>query len=132
MFFVGGGLVSWASKRQETVALLTVEAEYMAFTRATQQALWLTKFMEEICMPQQTPICIFGDNTGAIANTQNDKNHRRTKHIDMKHHFVKEKVVMQSVEFNYVSSSENLADILMKPLAKEAVVCCCVGIGIRD
>jgi len=49
----------------------------------------------------------------------------------MKHHFVKKKVVMQSVEFNYVSSSENLADILTKPLAKEAVVHCCVGIGIR-
>jgi len=44
---------------------------------------------------------------------------------------MKKKVVMQSIEFNYVSSSENLADILMKPLAKEAVVCCCVGIGIR-
>jgi len=131
MFFVGGGLVSWASKRQETVALSTVEAEYMAFTRATQQALWLTKFMEEIRMPQQTPICIFGDNTGAIANTQNNKNHRCTKHIDVKHHFVKEKVAMQSVEFNYVSSLENLADILTKPLAKEAVVHCCVGIGIR-
>jgi len=131
MFFVGSGLVSWVSKRQETVALSTVEAEYMAFTRATQQALWLTKFMEEIRMPQQTPICIFGDNTGAIANTQNDKNHRCTKHINVKHHFVKEKVVMQAVEFNYVSSSENLADILTKPLTKEAVVCCCVGIGIR-
>jgi len=88
--------------------------------------------MEEICMPQQIPICIFGDNTGVIANTQNDKNHRRTKHIDMKHHFVKEKVVMQSVKFNYVLSSENLADILTKPLAKEAVVYCCVGIGICD
>ena len=47
-------------------------------------------------MPQQTPICIFGDNIGAIANTQNDKNHQRTKHIDVKYHFVKEKVVMQS------------------------------------
>jgi len=75
MFFVGGGLVSWASKHQETIALSTVEAKYIAFTRATQQALWLTKFMEEIRMPQQIPICIFGNNTGAIANTQNDKNH---------------------------------------------------------
>jgi len=87
--------------------------------------------MEEIYMLQQTPICIFGNNTGAIANTQNNKNHQHTKHIDVKYHFVKEKVVMQSVEFNYVSSSENLADILTKPLAKEAVVCCCVGIGIH-
>jgi len=49
----------------------------------------------------------------------------------MKHYFVKEKVVMQSVEFNYISSSEKLADILTKLLAKEAVVCCCVGIGIH-
>ena len=50
--------------------------------------------------------------------------------MDVKHHFVKEKVVMQSVEFNYIPSSENLADILMKPLAKEVMVYCCVKIGI--
>jgi hypothetical protein len=53
IFFVVGGLVSWASKRQETVALLTVEAEYIAFTWASQQALWLSKFMDEVALGQE-------------------------------------------------------------------------------
>lgn len=130
IFFVANGPVSWTSKRQETVALSTVEAEYMAFTRATQQAIWLTKFMDEIALTQPRPINIFADNNGAIANTQNDKNHRRTKHIRIKYHFTKEKVAEGEVFFTYIPSADNLADILTKPLAKEAVTRCCSGIGL--
>jgi hypothetical protein len=131
IFFVGGGPVSWASKRQETVALPTVEVEYMAFTRAVQQAVWLDKFLGEIGLEQEKPMGIYRDNTGAIANTKNDKNHQRTKHIDVKHHFIKEKTTAGLVAFAYVPSAENLADILTKPLARDAVIKCCNGMGIR-
>lgn len=130
IFFVGGGPVSWTSKRQETVALSTVEAEYMAFTRATQQAIWLDKFMCEIGLKQERPTNVFGDNTGAIANTQNNKNHRRTKHIDVKHHFIKETALMGMVAFPYVCSAENLADILTKSLPKDAVTYSCEEMGL--
>ncbi|KAF7762621.1 hypothetical protein Agabi119p4_9214 [Agaricus bisporus var. burnettii] len=130
IFFVAGGPVSWASKRQETVALLTVEAEYMALIRATQQAIWLSKFMREVGLDQEKLINVFADNNGAIANTQNNKNHRRTKHIDVKHHFIKQKVMMGEVTFTYVPSAENLANILTKPLARNAVVRCCRGMGL--
>lgn len=130
IFFVGNGPVSWASKRQETVALSTVEAEYMAFTRATQQAIWISKFMSEVGLAQEPPVNIFADNTGAIANTQNYKNHSRTKHIDIKYHFTKEKVAAGDIGFTYIPSSDNLADILTKPLAREAVIRCCSRIGL--
>lgn len=130
IFFVAGGPVSWASKRQETVALSAVEAEYTAFARATQQALWLSKFMDEVALTQEKPMNIFADNNGAIANTQNDKNHRRTKHIRVKYHFTKEMVAAGEIGFTYVPSAENLADILTKPLARDAVLRCCKGIGL--
>ncbi|KAF7770863.1 hypothetical protein Agabi119p4_6837 [Agaricus bisporus var. burnettii] len=130
IFFVAGGPVSWASKRQETVALSTVEAEYMAFTRAVQQAVWLDKFLYEIDLTQERPFTIHADNNGAIANTRNERNHRRTKHIDIKHHFIKEKVADNSVIFNYIPSSENLADILTKALPRDAVLRICFHIGL--
>jgi hypothetical protein len=130
IFFVTQGPVSWASKRQGTVALLTVEAEFMAFTRAIQQAIWMMKFMNEIGLGQATPVNIFADNTGAIANTENYKNHNWTKHIDIRYHFTKERVAPGEVKFTYVPSSNNLADILTKPLAKEAILRCCRGIGL--
>jgi hypothetical protein len=132
IYFVSGGPVSWASKRQDTVALSTVEAEYMAFARAVQQAIWLSKFMDEIAMPQGRPINIFADNNGSISNTQNDKNHRRTKHIRVKYHFTKECVTAGDVEFTYIPSEENLADILTKALPREAVIKCCKGIGLTE
>lgn len=132
IFFVASGPVSWASKRQDTVALSTVEAEYMAFSRAVQQGIWITSFMDEIGLPQDTPVLIYADNNGAIANTQNYKNHRRTKHIDIRYHFVKERTANGDIVFEYIPSSDNLADILTKPLARDAVIRCCVGIGLRD
>jgi hypothetical protein len=130
IFFVAGGPISWASKRQETVALSTVEAEYTAFTRASQQAMWINKFLSEVAMEQDMPTNILTNNQGAIANTVNYKNHRRTKHIRVKYHFVKERVEAGEVSFTYVPSAENLADIIMKPLPREAVVRSCQAIGL--
>lgn len=130
IFFMAGGAVSWASKRQETVALSTVEAEYMAFTRATQQAMWISMFMDEVALTQQRPVNIYADNNGSISNTQNNKNHRRTKHIRIKHHFTKERVASGDIIFTYIPSAENLADIFTKPLAKESFQRCCRGIGL--
>ena len=84
IFVVAGGPVSWQSKWQETVALSTVELEYMAFTCATAQALWIQRFFAEIGLPVITPINIFADNSGSISNSITDKQHRCTKHIDIK------------------------------------------------
>jgi hypothetical protein len=104
----------------------------MAFARAVQQAIWLSKFMNEINMPQDRPITIFADNNGSIANTKNHKNHRQTKHIRVKYHFTKECVAAGDVNFTYVPTDENLADILTKPLPSGAVAKCCNGIGLTS
>jgi len=92
----------------------------MGFTKAVTQAIWLTKYLNEIGLPAQTPIEIHADNSRSIANTMNDKNHHRTKYIDVKHHFIKERIKVGEVVFKYIPSKENLVDMLTKPLAREA------------
>jgi hypothetical protein len=94
------------------------------------QAMWLSTFMDEIGLNQQRLVKIFADNNGAITNTLNFKNHCCTKHSHVQHHFVKEKVMMGDVTYTYIPSADNLADILMIPLARDAVACNCQGIGL--
>jgi len=117
IFIVARGPVSWECKCQATVALSTVEVEYMGFSRATTQAIWLAKFFDEIGLPTTALIHIYADNIESIANTVNGKNHRRTKHIDIKYHFTKEHVELGMVAFEYTPSNENLADLFTKPLS---------------
>jgi len=83
IFLVVGGPVSWESKCQDTITLLTVEAEYIGFSHTVTQTLWLTKFFKEIGLPIAKPTIINADNTDAISNCLNNKSHCRTKHIDI-------------------------------------------------
>jgi len=114
VFIVAGGPVSWESKRQETVALSTVESEYMVFICATAQVLWMMKFFAEIGLPVTNPITIYADNNGSISNSTNNKNHCQTKHIDVKFHFVKEHTKKREIMFTYIPSLDNLADLFTK------------------
>jgi hypothetical protein len=89
VFMMGGGATSWSSKRQPTIALSTTEAEYMASTQATKEAIWMTKLMKESrYMKEKKAMVIRCDNQGAISLTKNPTPHARTKHIDVQHHFV--------------------------------------------
>jgi len=121
VFIVAGGPVSWECKQQGTVALSTVETQYMGFTYTTTQAIWLTKFFSEIGLPAQLPIKIFADNKRSIANTTNGKNHQRIKHIDVKYHFTKQQMEARAITFEYTPSSTNLADIFTKPLPQDTL-----------
>ena len=121
IFIVAGGPVSWESKRQETVALSTVESKYMAFTHATAQALWISKFFNEISLLQQTLVTIHADNNGSIINSTTDKHHHQTKHIDVKYHFVKEHTKKGEILFLYYPLSNNLADLFTKPLLHNTI-----------
>jgi len=99
VFVVAGSLISWECKRQDTMALSTVEAEFMAFSRATTQALWISKYFDEVGLSVKRPIIICADNSHSIANSTTDKNHRHTKHIDIRHHFIKEHTKSGNVIF---------------------------------
>ena len=114
--WMAGGLVSWSSKRQPTVALSTTEAEYMSMTRAVQQVMWMYAFLDEVGLPQKYPFVVYGDNAPAIALTKNTKGHARAKHIDVRYHYIREHVTDGSVTIEHVPSDKNLADIFTKQL----------------
>jgi hypothetical protein len=116
VFMMAGGPVSWSSHRQPTVALSTMEAEYMALTRSAQNALWIHNSLVEINLPQSLPATIHCDNTSAIALTQSTKGHTRAKHIDIWYHYIRERVADGDIKVTHIPSSENIADIFTKPL----------------
>ena len=95
-----------------------VEAEYIVQAHTAKEALWLRMFVSEICEEPARAITIHSDNQGAIALAKDNKFHARTKHIDVRYHFIREAVEDGKVSVVYVPTDENPADIFTKPLAK--------------
>ena len=118
VFLMSGGAVSWISQKQATVALSTAEAENVALGSATQETIWLRRLMTDLRVSQVKPTVIREDNQGAIAMAKNPVGHKRTKHIDIKHHFVREAVDAGTITLEYCETKQMLADILTKPLPK--------------
>jgi hypothetical protein len=117
VFLLSGAAVSWKSKKQSCVALSTAEAEYVALSSATQEAIWMERLVSSIqCELTSKPIVVYEDNQSAICMTKHQQFHGRAKHIDIKHHFVREKVAANEVEVRYCKSVDMVADILTKPL----------------
>ena len=118
VFMMESGAVSWGSKLQPTVALSSAEAEYMAACGAVQEAIHLRQLLNDLGYVQDKPTVIFEDNQGCIALTENPVFHRRTKHIDIRYHFIREKVASGEVVLKYVPNADQLADLLTKGLPK--------------
>ncbi len=116
LFQFCGAPISWKSKRQASVALSTAEAEYIAVSIATQKAVWLRRLMSELKVKQEAPTILYEDNQATISMTSN-VHHGRSKHIDIKYHFVREKVYDGTVELRYCRSGLMLADMLTKGLS---------------
>lgn len=115
-FSLGSGVVTWSSKKQETVALSSSEAEYAAATSAARQVLWLRKLLVDLHIKQKEATEIFCDNRSAIAMTKNPAFHGRTKHIDVQHHFIRQLVANKMVELKFCGTNEQVADIFTKSL----------------
>jgi len=93
VFTVAGAPVSWTSRRQEAVATATLDAEYMAATNAAKEAVWLRRFTADLRLLHQPSVALFIDNNSALRLSKNPENHKRAKHIDVRHHFLREHVV---------------------------------------
>jgi hypothetical protein len=117
-FFLNGAPISSASRKQQTVALSTAEAEYVALAAATQEALWLRALLEELGLHQEQPTLLLQDNQSAIAIAKNPEFHARTKHIDIRHHFVRDAVEDKMIHLKFCPTEEMVADALTKPLPK--------------
>jgi hypothetical protein len=114
-FYVGNNLVAWMSKKQASISLSTAEAEYIAAGSCCTQLLWMKTLLGDYGFSQDTMI-INCDNTSAINISKNPVQHSRTKHIDIRHHFLRDLVESEVVSLSFIPTENQLADILTKPL----------------
>ena len=119
VFLLGGGAITWSSRKQSSVALSTVKAEYMALSVATQEAVWLRHRQEELGVTEAGPTLIFEDNQGAISMAKNPIFHKRTKHVQIRYHFVREAVEQGTNTIEYYHTDNMLADSFTKALARD-------------
>jgi hypothetical protein len=138
VFLLYGTAISWSSKRQATVALSSCEAEYIAESEAAKEAIWLRRLLASLSSTAaggyQGPrkVLILGDNEGALSLAKNPLFHSRTKHIDTRYHFVREKVQEGLVEMGWVPTKMNIADGMTKPLSGQAFQSFRHGIGLVE
>jgi hypothetical protein len=117
-FFLGDSLVAWLSKKKGSISLSTTEAEYIVAATCCTQVLWMIQTLADLEVKYTAPIPIHCDNTSAISVSKNPVFHSKTKHIPIKYHFLREQVTNQIVQVNYIPTTEQIADIFTKPLAK--------------
>lgn len=118
VFFLGSCVISWFSTKQRSVTLSTTEAEYVAATEAVKELIWLKRLLSEIAPDIEQGPLFYMDNQSAIKIVKNPEFHKRTKHIDVRFHFIREKYERKEFVLEYVSSNEQLADVFTKALAR--------------
>ncbi|GKA87196.1 retrovirus-related pol polyprotein from transposon TNT 1-94 [Tanacetum coccineum] len=129
--FVGCCLTSWFSKKQTALAISTTEAEYVSAGKACQQALWMKQALIDYDV-RLDDVPIMCDNKGAIDLSKNPVQHSRTKHIEIRHHFLRDNVQKGHISIEKVSSVDNIADILTKPLKRESFNYLRLGLGMME
>jgi hypothetical protein len=130
---LNNGAIAWKSRRQPTVALSTMESEYMALTDATKELKWIRSLLAELGYSNgksDEPTELFSDNQGAIALAKNPVSHSRAKHIDIRHHFVREAIQDNIIWVQYIPTAEMTADSLTKALGREKHEKCTARMGI--
>ena len=112
--------ISWNNKRQNTIALFSCEIEYMTASEATKKTLWMRRLLKEFDYFESQTVIIQVDNKSAIALTENSMHHDKTKHIEIRYHFIREKVIEELIRLKFVFIKNQVADGLIKLLAGEA------------
>ena len=119
VFCLSSGAITWASRKQSSTALSAVEAEYVALSVATQEAMWLRQLMMELQNEKELPpTVLWEDNQGAIALAKNPVFHKRTKHIQIRYHFVRDAVDDKVIDVDFCPGKKMVADILTKPIPR--------------
>jgi hypothetical protein len=120
MQFLGDRLVSWSSKRQKSAAISSTEAEYIAMSGCCAQILWMRSQLTDYGLGFNK-VPMYCDNKSAIALCCNSVQHSRSKHIDIRYHFIKEQVENGVIELYFVQTMFQLADILTKALPRDRI-----------
>jgi len=118
--FLGESLISWKSKKQQTISKISFEAEYRALVATTCELKWLTFLLQDLHVPFITPTTLYCDSQSAIQIASNQVFHEHTKHIEIDCHIVREKLNAGLLKLLLISSAMQTADILTKPLHPSA------------
>ena len=124
-----GGAVSWQSKLQKCVSLSTTEAEYIAAVEACKKVLWMKNFLQTLGM-KQGKYKLLCDSQSAIHLAKNPGFHSRTKHIDVRYHWIREVVSAKSVRLEKIHTDNNGSDMMTKTLPNEKLIVCCKAAGM--
>jgi hypothetical protein len=117
-FFLSNNIITWSSQKQKAVALSSCEAEYIAASAAACQGVWLSRLLGELTGRAPARFSLLIDNKSAIALCNNPVLHDRSKHIDTKYHYIRERVEAGNLEVDYIRTERQLADILTKSLGR--------------
>ncbi|GJU01022.1 hypothetical protein Tco_1111360 [Tanacetum coccineum] len=126
-----GSLTSWFSKTKTALAISTTKAEYVSARKACQQALWMKQALIDYDV-RLDDVPIMCDNKGAIDLSKNPVQYSRTKHIELRHHFLCDNVQKGYISIEKVPSVDNIADILTKPLKREPFNYLRLGLGMME
>jgi len=130
-FVTARAAISWSLKKQPSIALLSMEAEYMAAAAAAKEATWLKLLFSEIELSLScTPIKLLIDNQLAMSLAKNATFHDWTKHIAIRHHYIREKVDKEEIILEYLLTAEQVANVLTKPLSREKHIHFIEGMGL--
>ncbi|KAJ9536377.1 hypothetical protein OSB04_un000437 [Centaurea solstitialis] len=128
VFTLNGGAISWKSSKQDTIAYSTTEAEYIAASDAAKEVVWLRNFLSDLRVVASIsrPIDIYCDNSGAVAQAKEPREHHKSRHVLRKYHLIREIIGRGDVRICKIPTDDNVADPLTKPLARvkhEAQAC---------
>ena len=112
---------SWKTKKQQTVALSTCEAEYVALTATIQEALYLAQILKDMDHSFEQTATVFEDNQGTIRLAKNPVNRQRTKHVDIKYHFIRSNVLQGKIVLVYCPTENMAADVFTKSATRAKI-----------
>jgi hypothetical protein len=115
-FSVGSAMISWSSRKQGSVAQSTAEAEYIADSTTSREAVWLRKLLSDLLRSELEPTVIHCDKQSCIKLTENPVFHDRSKHIELRYHYIRDMIQRKVLSLQYVPTAEQIADIFTKPL----------------
>lgn len=130
LFQVGQATVSWASRKQNCVATSTMEAEYIALSEASSEAVWLRRLLGELGEVQQEATIIHEDNRSCIDFVSLERQNKRSKHIDTKLHHAKDLCAKEIIQLKYCPTENMVADLFTKPLGPTKISQFAMNLGL--
>ena len=128
-----GGAITWRSVKQSCIADSTMEAEYVAACEVAKEAVWLKEFLSDLGVVriEQIPITLFCNNSGAVAQSKDPRNHKKGKHIERKYHIIRDIIARGDVVAAKIESANNLADLFTKALPQRTFESHLEGMRVR-